>query len=57
MLTKKYRDFLQAVSGTIIPENIITDPLKRAAIGADASFYHMVLYLVDEVTRPNTTPG
>jgi len=42
MPTNKYSDFLQAISRKIPVENIITDPLKRVAIGANASFYRLV---------------
>lgn len=42
MPTNRYRDFLQAINRKIPAENIITDPLKLVAIGADASFYQLV---------------
>ena len=49
MPTNKYSDFVQAISRKIPAENIITDPLKRVAIGADASFYRLVPQVIVNV--------
>jgi len=49
MLTKKYLDFHQAINKTIPEQNIITDPLKRVAIGADASFYQLIPEIIIDV--------
>ena len=49
MPTNKYSNFLQAISRKIPAENIITDPLKLVAIGADASFYRLVPQVIVNV--------
>lgn len=39
MINPAYRDFCRAVLAFFPKEQVITDPLRRAAIGSDASFY------------------
>ncbi len=49
MLPKKYSDFRRAIARKIPEKNIITDPLKRVAIGVDASFYRLVPQMIVDV--------
>jgi D-lactate dehydrogenase len=44
-----YRDFRRAISRSIVKENIITDPLRKVAIGVDASFYRLVPQIIVDV--------
>jgi D-lactate dehydrogenase len=49
MLDQNYRDFHRAIARTIPKENIITDPLRKVAIGVDASFYRLVPQIIVDV--------
>ncbi len=49
MLPQKYSEFHQAIKRKIPPQRIITDPLRRAAIGVDASFYRLVPQIIVDV--------
>ncbi len=49
MLAQEYRNFHRAVKKSLPKENIITDPLRKAAIGADASFYSLVPQIIVDV--------
>ena len=44
-----YREFQKQIEKTIPPERIITDPLKKVAIGVDASFYRLVPEIIIDV--------
>ena len=48
-MDKVYREFNKAISGAIPKERIITDPLRKIAIGVDASFYRLVPQVVVDV--------
>lgn len=48
-MEKVYREFNKAISGAISKERIITDPLRKIAIGVDASFYRLVPQVVVDV--------
>ncbi|THB79723.1 MAG: FAD-binding oxidoreductase [Desulfobacteraceae bacterium] len=49
-MKKEYQSFLHAIQSQLPCERIITDPLQRAAIGADASFYSMTPEVIVDVT-------
>ncbi len=44
-----YREFQKQIEKTIPGERIITDPLKKVAIGVDASFYRLVPEIIIDV--------
>ncbi|MCB2218252.1 MAG: FAD-binding oxidoreductase [Desulfobulbaceae bacterium] len=44
-----YRDFRRAISRSIAKKNIITDPLRKVAIGVDASFYRLIPQIIVDV--------
>jgi len=44
-----YREFQKQIEKTIPRERIITDPLKKVAIGVDASFYRLVPEIIIDV--------
>jgi len=49
MLQGNYSDFHQAIKGKIPLQRIITDPLKKVAIGVDASFYRLIPQVIVDV--------
>ncbi|THB74461.1 MAG: FAD-binding oxidoreductase [Desulfobulbaceae bacterium] len=49
MVKEQYKEFQRAVSRFLPPKNIITDPLKKVAIGVDASFYKLVPEIIIDV--------
>lgn len=49
MSNNAYRDFQKSISRTIPKDRIITDPLRKVAIGVDASFYRLVPEIVINV--------
>ena len=49
MPPQEYLDFQNAISRIIPEKNIITDPLKKVAIGVDASFYRLVPQIIVDV--------
>jgi D-lactate dehydrogenase len=49
MLPNEYSEFHQAIKRKIPRKRIITDPLKKVAIGADASFYRLVPQVIVDV--------
>ncbi len=44
-----YREFQKQIEKTIPRERIITDPLKKVAIGVDASFYRLIPEIIIDV--------
>ena len=46
---KEYRAFQKAIERSIPARRIITDPLKKVAIGVDASFYRLVPEIIIDV--------
>ena len=44
-----YREFQKQIEKTIPGDRIITDPLKKVAIGVDASFYRLVPEIIIDV--------
>ena len=49
MLPGNYSDFHKAIKHIIPKDRIITDPLKKVAIGVDASFYRLVPEIILDV--------
>ncbi|BDD86476.1 FAD-binding and (Fe-S)-binding domain-containing protein [Desulfofustis limnaeus] len=50
-LAPAYREFYRAIARTIPKKNIILDPLRRVAIGVDASFYRLVPQIIVDVEQ------
>ncbi|NNK96613.1 MAG: FAD-binding oxidoreductase [Desulfobacterales bacterium] len=49
MLRDRYQEFYQVIKKIVPPANIITDPLRKVAIGSDASFYRLVPEIIVDV--------
>lgn len=49
MIKGEYREFYHAILRQLPKENIIIDPLRKNAIGADASFYKLVPQIIVDV--------
>lgn len=49
MSKKEYQAFIHAIRALLPHERIITDPLQRVAVGADASFYSMTPQVIVDV--------
>jgi len=49
MRSEDYSAFIQVIKAKIPKKNIITDPLKKVAIGVDASFYRLIPKVIVDV--------
>ena len=49
MILPEYQRFIKAIVRKLPPENIVTDPLAKAALGVDASFYRLIPQVIINV--------